>query len=228
VTSYDFFRFSHTPHLIWLGKGAPRDDKVLSPENARAFLDHPVVVEEKLDGSNLGFSLDPTGTLRVQHRGGYLEAPFVGQFTRLGEWLKRYREPLAASLGDRLILFGEWCAARHSLDYSRLPGWFIGFDVYDRAEQRFWSTPQRNDWLSGVSIPAIKQIHSGHLTLGAVQNLVLETKSRYRDGGVEGVILRREDAHWMQDRCKLVHPYFTQSIGQHWSKKKFHWNQVAW
>ena len=26
----DFFRFPHTPHIAWLGKDSPRDDKVLS------------------------------------------------------------------------------------------------------------------------------------------------------------------------------------------------------
>ena len=31
-------------------------------------------------------------------------------------------------LGDRLILFGEWCAAQHSLDYETLPDWFLAFD----------------------------------------------------------------------------------------------------
>lgn len=213
---------------MWLGRGVPRDDKVLSPENAQAFLDHPVVVEEKVDGANLGFSLDPADTLRVQNRGAYLEGPMVGQFARLGEWMKRYHEPLSASLGDRLILFGEWCAARHSLDYSQLPGWLVGFDVYDRTEQRFWSTRRRNDLLSGLGIPAIKQIQSGRLTIAALQDLLHQARSQYRDGGLEGIVLRREDSQWLKDRCKLVHPHFTQAIGEHWSKKKLQWNQMAW
>ena len=33
-----FFRFPHTPHIAWLAAGAPRDDKVLSPEEAQALL----------------------------------------------------------------------------------------------------------------------------------------------------------------------------------------------
>ena len=55
----DFFRFPHTPHLAWLGQGAPRDDKVLTPAEARALLTDAVVVEEKLDGANLGFHSRP-------------------------------------------------------------------------------------------------------------------------------------------------------------------------
>ena len=52
-----FFRFPHTPHLTWLGLGEPRDDKVLSGDEALALLSADVVLEEKLDGANLGFSL---------------------------------------------------------------------------------------------------------------------------------------------------------------------------
>ncbi len=63
----DFFRFPHTPHIAWLAKGEPRDDKVLSPAEAKSLLSQVVVVEEKLDGANLGFSLDPHGQVQAQN-----------------------------------------------------------------------------------------------------------------------------------------------------------------
>ena len=69
-----FFRFPHTPHLVWLGQDAPRDDKVFSSAEAQALLASDVVVEEKLDGANLGFSLTSDGGLRAQNRGQYLAA----------------------------------------------------------------------------------------------------------------------------------------------------------
>jgi len=40
-----FFRFPHTPHLAWLGRGTPRDDKVLSPADAAGLLAGDVVIE---------------------------------------------------------------------------------------------------------------------------------------------------------------------------------------
>lgn len=74
----DFFRFPHTPHLAWLGEGLPRDEKLLSPNVASALLAGDVVVEEKLDGANLGLSLAPDGALRAQNRGQYLAEPHAG------------------------------------------------------------------------------------------------------------------------------------------------------
>ena len=119
----DFFRFPRTPHIAWLGTGAPRDDKLLSPRESEVLLASKVVVEEKLDGANLGISPGPDGQLRAQNRGQYLEAPFTGQFSRLQGWLSQHGYDLTDRLEPGLILFGEWCTARHSLDYDKLPDW---------------------------------------------------------------------------------------------------------
>jgi ATP-dependent RNA circularization protein (DNA/RNA ligase family) len=141
--SSEFFRFPHTPHIAWLASGTPRDDKVLAPDEVNALLDHPVVVEEKLDGANMGISFNAEGVLHVQNRGQYLNKPYGGQFTRLDEWLVIREDALFDALGDQLILFGEWCAAQHSLDYETLPDWYLAFDVYDRATGRFWRKSSR-------------------------------------------------------------------------------------
>ena len=114
----DFFRFPHTPHIAWLSVDAPRDDKVLSPAEVADLLAGEVVVEEKMDGANLGFSVSPEGRIRGQNRGQYLTSPFHGQFAKLGPWLDAREDRLFDALGTRLMAFGEWCAARHSLDYA--------------------------------------------------------------------------------------------------------------
>ena len=119
----DFFRFPHTPHIAWLATGAPRDDKVLSPAEAEDLLSGPVVLEEKLDDANLGFSLSNEGLMLAQNWGQYLKGPQGGQFQRLSPWLELHEERLFDALEPGLIAFGEWCAARHSLDYPQLPDW---------------------------------------------------------------------------------------------------------
>ncbi len=140
-----FFRFPHTPHLAWLGEGSPRDDKVLSPNELSGLLAGDVVVEEKLDGANVGLSLAPDGSLRAQNRGQYLAELYDGQFARLPAWLAQHDKAMRSVLTPNLILFGEWCAACHSLDYAALPDWFLLFDVFDRSLSRFWSSSRRNE-----------------------------------------------------------------------------------
>ena len=100
----DFFRYPHTSHIAWLGDGTPRDDKVLTASEAEALLAHTVVLEEKVDGANLGFSVDSKKAIRAQNRGQFLLRPFTGQFARLNEWLAINEDTLSEALGETLVL----------------------------------------------------------------------------------------------------------------------------
>jgi ATP-dependent RNA circularization protein (DNA/RNA ligase family) len=220
-----FFRFPHTPHLVWLGKEEPRDDKVLSTSEAKTLLAGEVVVEEKVDGANLGISLDENGQLQVQNRGQYLLQPFYGQFSRLNVWLGQHQQVLLEVLDNSIILFGEWCAARHSLDYDALPDWFLLFDVYDRQQDRFWSTTRRNTLASITGISVVSEVRRTHLDMASIRQLVMQAQSSYRQGQMEGVVIRRETTDWTEQRAKLVHPDFTQTIDEHWRSRTIKWNQ---
>lgn len=222
----DFFRFPHTPHIAWLGEGSPRDDKVLLPHEVTELLAAEVVIEEKLDGANVGFSLAPDGSLRAQNRGQYLAEPHAGQFARLPAWLAQHGEGLRSVLASNLIVFGEWCAARHSLDYTTLPDWFLLFDVYDRTAGQFWSTTRRNELASRAGLLTVPQVQQGKVTVSDLKKLVSDTTSRYRAGPLEGVVIRRESVDWCEARAKLVRPDFTQAIESHWRKRAIEWNRI--
>ena len=222
----EFFRFPQTPHLAWLGEGAPRDDKLLTSDEIAALLADEVVVEEKLDGANLGLSLDAEGQLRAQNRGQYLDAPHAGQFARLPAWLVQHDEALHAALTPDLILFGEWCAARHSLDYAALPDWFLLFDVYDRSTGRFWSTARRDALASRVGLITVPKLLQGKVTVATLKQMVASRTSQYREGVLEGVVVRRESSDWCEARAKLVRHDFTQAIDTHWRKRAIEWNRV--
>lgn len=224
--SADFFRFPHTPHLVWLGREAPRDDKVLSRVEVHALLAGEVVVEEKLDGANLGLSLAPDGRLRVQNRGQYLAEPHAGQFARLPAWLARHGDVLGHVLAPDLIIFGEWCAARHSLDYAALPDWFLLFDVYDRSAGRFWCSSRRRALAVSAGLATVPQIACGTYSVAALKKLVVTSNSRYRQGPLEGVVIRRESALWCEARAKLVRADFTQAIDTHWRRHAIEWNRT--
>lgn len=223
-----FFRFPHTPHLEWLGEETPRDDKVLSSAEADALLDGYVVVEEKLDGANLGFSIDKDARIRAQNRGQYLTDPYAGQFSRLTSWLSQHTDSLRDALTPELIIFGEWCAARHSLDYSALPDWFLLFDVYDCAVGRFWSTTRRNWLAKAACLVTVPEVFHGRTTLSALAEQVMNTPSQYRAGGpLEGLVIRKESPDWCETRAKLVRTDFAQAIDTHWRKRVIEWNRIT-
>jgi ATP-dependent RNA circularization protein (DNA/RNA ligase family) len=222
----DFFRFPHTPHIAWLASGAPRDDKVLSPDEAAQVLMGDVVIEEKLDGANLGLSVTSEGVLRAQNRGQYLVPPFHGQFSRLGDWLASHEDRLFDALGTNLIVFGEWCAARHSLDYGSLPDWLLVFDIYDRIAKKFWSTARRDAWAAKLELITVPKLHTGHVDMRQLREWVQVRQSQFRLGPLEGIVIRNENSEWLEHRAKLVRADFTQSIEGHWRSRALQWNRV--
>ncbi|OYV75207.1 MAG: hypothetical protein B7Z66_13715 [Chromatiales bacterium 21-64-14] len=221
-----FFRFPPTPHLAWLGQGRPRDDKVLAADEAQALLAGDVVVEEKVDGANVGFSTTEDGELRVQNRGSYLDCDHAHpQFRPLWPWLP-VREPgLANALWPHLMLFGEWCYAIHSVIYDGLPDWFLGFDIYDRALDRFWDTERRDALLKELGLSPVPRLAKGRFSIKQLDPL-LSGASRVGGSAIEGVVVRQEADGFTTARAKLVRAEFTQAIDEHWSRGPLRRNKL--
>jgi ATP-dependent RNA circularization protein (DNA/RNA ligase family) len=191
-----------------------------------ALLGGDVLVEEKVDGANLGVSIAADGRLRFQNRGQYLQQPYARQFQRLSAWIARHEHTLLNNLSPGLIVFGEWCAARHSVAYDRLPDWLVVFDVYDRTEQRFFSTRRRDALAALLGLAVVPEVWRGHTTLADLRKRLTDARSRYRSGPIEGFVVRKETADWLIARAKLVHPDFVQSIGEHWRSRRIEWNRL--
>ena len=221
-----FHKFPHTPHLFWLGTGAPRDDKILTPPQAVEFLADQVIVEEKIDGANMGLSLGPDGRVRAQSRGNYL-APgrSHSQWNLLWPWLAERRDRLEDGLQGGLMLFGEWCYARHTVPYDSLPDWFLGFDVFEISARRFWSVARRNVWLQERGLSSVPEVKRGKFRLNQIQPLI--TSSAVGNVPMEGIYLRRDSADWLQSRAKIVSAVFKQQIEEHWTRSPVIPNHLA-
>lgn len=214
----DFQKFPHTPHLLWLGPGSPREDKILALAQALDFLDGTVTVEEKVDGANLGLSVGPDMRIRAQSRGNYLlPGRCHAQWNPLWPWLAQREQDLAEMLGSKLILFGEWTYALHTIPYAELPAWFLAFDIYEPNTGRFWSAERRNSFVHSLGIQVIPNIFSGRLTLNQVPKLI--GRSSLGAPYMEGVYLRRERDGLLQSRAKVVGAEFKQEIEEHWTRK---------
>ena len=220
----DFFKFPPTPHLLRLPGADVRRDKVLLEGVREEFLQHELIVEEKIDGANMGISFSPAGELRAQNRGGYLLLPSTGQWKNLQQWLKPRSSSFADALSDRCILFGEWCYARHSILYDRLPDWFLGFDIYDRAARKFLSSKRRDAELAAMGVAGVPRIARGRFAAADLESLLPE--SALASQSAEGIYLRYDRGDWLGGRAKIVRPEFTQGIEEHWSRAAIRANRL--
>lgn len=220
----DFFKFPSTPHLVTLPGVNIRGDKVLTEYERDELLRHELIVEEKVDGANLGISFDTKKNIRAQNRGAYLHLPGSGQWKKLGEWLALRTDILLGNLSDQYILFGEWCYAQHSIFYTCLPDWFLAFDIYDRESRLFLSTMRRDQLLKKMHVSKVPSLARGHFSYQMLNKLL--SKSKLSDQPAEGVYLRSDQGDWLGQRAKLVRPTFIQRVEQHWSRSAIRPNRL--
>ena len=147
----------------------------------------------------------------------------------LDKWLHKHSNELWCLLeSDRYILYGEWMFARHSIHYASLPDYFIAFDMYDRLEEKFWSRSMLQSKLAETSIPIVPLIaHKSFESLDELKSL-LEIKSQFYEGRIEGVYLRvcDNDDLWTIDRGKIVRADFMCG-SEFWSKGGVVANQLT-
>ncbi|CAJ1919282.1 unnamed protein product [Cylindrotheca closterium] len=248
-------KYPRTTHLFDSGGTATTVDDLVLPDLdciIPTFCDgkSTVIVEEKVDGANLGLSLCPfSGQIMVQNRSHYITQGEHAQFSMIPVWIGEHREALISVLGEGdLIVYGEWLAARHSIPYQKLPGYFVAFDIYCKATGKFFSRERFHSALQDTQIPAVPIIaaRTYHPSKSDGQTAdqfrkellaLLETKSEFRlDGGtVEGIVLRIDgdnitqgnDSHsWLKHKFKIVRPDFVSGIGGHWSRRQIEKQQV--
>lgn len=159
-----FIKYPRTPHLEGsrLQLGDSDHDQVSLASLAH---DGELVWEEKVDGANSGISFTADGELQLQSRGhvllgGHRET----QFNLFKTWANGLYDELYIVLGDRYVMYGEWCYAKHSVFYDLLPHYFLEFDVYDKLLGEFLSTDYRHSLLKDIPVSSVPVVHRGHLS----------------------------------------------------------------
>lgn len=219
-----FVKFPRTPHLVWLGESAPRGDKLMDAADAKALLRRPAIIEEKVDGANLGLSLGASGRLRAQSRGHCLEPGTGGQWRPLWRWLALHEASLVPALKPSLILFGEWCYAEHSVAYDALPDWLLVFDVYDREEGRFWCRERRDALARRASLSVVPFLAEGTFTIPGLRRRI--GRSQVGEVQAEGVYVRWDDGDWLLARAKIVRPGWVMATDEHWASRSLKTNSL--
>jgi hypothetical protein len=155
-----FIKYPRTPHLR--GSRLQDGDHDLEQVDVADLNGGVLVWEEKIDGANAAFSFNARGALQLQSRGHILQGGArEGQFSLFKAWVETHQTAFRHAIATRYIVFGEWCYAKHTVFYDRLPHYFLEFDVLDRETGRFLSTPARRRLLDGLPIVSVPVVHKG-------------------------------------------------------------------
>ena len=229
ATRDDFIKYPRTPHLF--GSKGTDDDKHLGRKESEAFIADPsLIVEEKLDGTNVGIHFTTRGRMVLQCRGHEITEGMHPQYDLFKQWTSVKRTVLEAMLGNQFILYGEWLYAKHSVHYRALPHYFFEFDLYDKDAARFLDLATRLQVLEGTGIHTVPVIHSGVATADELRSLIGPSAfgsafdnpvTGRTDHLMEGLYVRTEAGGHVTGRAKMVRPEFVEKVKQseHWQRQ---------
>ena len=200
-----------------------------------------IIIEEKMDGSQLGIRFLEEGKLQFQSRGSVLDGgPAEMEFSLAKNWAYKNIEALWELLGTRYIILGEWLYFKHTIFYDPLPDFFMEYDIYDTHKNYFLSTDSRMTMLSKFPfITSVRVITKGqafsskefrsHITKSLFvskeqkENLLLQaaisgpsTEKALADsdtsGLMEGLYIKTETADRVTGRYKFIRGDFVHKI----------------
>jgi hypothetical protein len=233
----DFTKYPRTPHLF--GSKGTDDDKHLGEVESNEFIaDESLIVEEKIDGTNVGIHFSVDGEMVLQCRGHLITEGMHPQYDLFKQWTAVKRSVLEERIENRFIMFGEWVYARHSVLYRQLTHYFFEFDIYDKENEAFLDLEQRLNLLEGAGIETVPVVHSGSVKRAELEPLIGPSMfdsqfdnptTKRTDNLMEGLYLRTESDGVVTGRAKFVRPEFVEKIKQstHWQHQVMVPNELA-
>jgi hypothetical protein len=112
-----YVKYGRTFHLPW-SPGAHDDDKTL--KNCDHFEGKRIIATLKMDGENTTMYQDHIHARSIDSRGGEDRA-----------WVKQFWSTIAHEIPEGWRVCGENLWAEHSIHYSKLPSYFLGFSIWN-------------------------------------------------------------------------------------------------
>lgn len=185
----------------------------------------PVIVEEKVDGSQFSFRQEEDGALSCRSKGADLvtDAP-EKMFTAAVETVKRLAD--AGLLHRTWTYRGEYLAKPHhnTLVYGRVPaGNIILFDV-NYAPEAYLSPEAKAEEAARIGLECVPVLYRGMVTTAEQFRAMLDTVSVLGGQKIEGVVIKPETygLYGQDKKClmgKFVSETFKEVHGHEWREK---------
>ena len=162
-------KYGRTYHLP-ISPGVMSDDKILKDLSGLSSADE-VVFTEKMDGENT----------TIHAEGCHARSPNSG-YHASRDWVKAFAAGISPQLspGERIV--GEYLFAQHSVAYTDLPSYFMGFAwIVDGNIQSWDDTLERFQTLAIQPVPILDR---GPFTDDAIQSVISSLDLNRQEGFV--------------------------------------------
>ena len=178
-----------------------------------------VIVQEKLDGSNVGVAKLDDGSIVALGRSGYLAqtSPYE-QHQLFADWVRQNVDRFDfLTPGERLC--GEWLAQAHGTVYTLAHEPFVAFDLMIGETRANFATFSQRVAAAGFTMPHLVSVGPPR-KIQDVMDALGQHGFHGADDDVEGAVWRIERQGVVDFLCKYVRPdkvdgkYLTEISGQ--------------
>lgn len=165
----DYVKYPRTYHLPW-SPGITEDDRVM--KDISCFEGKRVIITEKMDGENFSGYRDYCHARSVDGRSHY---------TR--NWAKTFWAQRSYELPEGWRICAENLYAVHSIRYHGLPGYLMGFSVWNEKNECL-SWDDTVEWFQLLDMPTVPVLWDGMWDYDFVRNAGLKMDARVQEGYV--------------------------------------------
>lgn len=186
--------------------------------NLSNFINKPLIITAKLDGSNCLLDCN-----HVAARNGRIANHLSFDI------IKSMHSGFKDKIPENLIIFGENLYAKHSIYYNDLESYLYIFAIYDTIKMSWSSWDDVKKLASDIKVPTVPEISKLQLSnINDLTNVITEFGNQYISSGGEGIVIR--NASEFLDFGNNVAKYVRKNhvnTEQHWSQQKIIRNSLC-
>lgn len=206
----DYVKYPRTYHLP-TSPGRTKDDRVL--ENTNVFAGKKVIITEKMDGENTTIYQD------------HVHARSINSDNHPSRsWVKNLASKLGWLLDDGWRICGENMWAKHSIHYTDLEDYFLGFSMWHNNKCLSWRNT--TEWFELLGVKSVPVLYEGVFhddLIGYFANLTTNKENR------EGFVIRLADSFLYGQFRHCVAKYVRENHVQtshNWKREKIVRNKL--
>ena len=183
-----YVKHPRTYHLPW-SDGLTDDDRMMP--STEQFIGKRVIVTEKMDGENTSLYTTYTHARSLDSRGHPSRS-----------WVKQFWSTISHNIPPLWRICGENLYATHSLHYTDLPSYFMGFSIWDEWN-RCLSWDNTLEWFELIGITPVPVLYDGIYDERKIR--AVYTKDKWDTS--EGYVVRLADGFAFKDYKVSVGKY---------------------
>lgn len=178
-------KFPRTYHMPF-SPGTTSDDKI------HRSLDHFV-------GKDTVWSIKKDGENTSLYRVGFHARSLDSRHNASRDWVARFHASIAHEIPDGWRICGENLYAKHSIHYTDLPSYFMGFSVWDDKNQCLgWD--ETLEYFDLLGITPVEEIYRGPYD----EKKLLQTINTFDTEKEEGLVMRLSEGFGYDDYARAV------------------------